>query len=369
MIDRLKLCNNVLRLLVVLPLLGLIGCVGSIVSAEPVVLPTMEQVAQLPTVAVGTAVPIPPTFTPDGFVAPPSVTPEPTQPPSPTATVVKTAVATPFTIPQIVTAPANAPEIETSPDTVACLEDGLLFRTRFPSDVGGPTRAVHIYLPPCYGEDAFAYPVLYLFHGSIQNDTHWPDLGLGDILDAQIKAGNFPPFIAVMPDNGAIGNNTSGNTDSIEGITLNALMPFIESNFCSWNEADGRGIGGISRGGYWALMIAFRNETLFRSVSGHSSQLRLDVDSEQYNPLVTYAAADFSNLRVWLDWGETDFLRLGQSQLRQSLEEVDVDLTASVNPGGHNERYWLTHLPDYLAWHAAAWPTEREAYPVCALGS
>lgn len=351
--------------LVVFCLAALIGCLGVELIAQPVSIPTVEAEATLPSAQVGTAVPIPPTFTPAAPLvdsALPSSTPVLT--PTPIWTL-ETAELSPQLTRPFVTLPANAPFVSTMPQSRACSEAGYLFRTQFPSDVGGPTRFVHIYLPPCYGQDAHVYPVLYLFHGSIQNDTHWSDLGLVDVMNERIQAGAFPPFIVVMPDNGTIGNNTSGNAHSIEGITLNALMPFIEANFCTWNAREGRSLGGISRGGYWALMIAFRHTDLFGSVSGHSSQLRLDVDNETYNPLVTYADADLSDTRIWLDWGEEDFLQNGQQSLRRSLTAVGIEVDGAINPGGHNERYWLLYLPEYLTWHAAAWPLDRSQYPTC----
>lgn len=168
-----------------------------------------------------------------------------------------------------------------------------------------------------------------------------------------------------MPYNGSIGNSTSGNDHSIEGITVNYLIPYIDATYCSWQAAAGRGIGGISRGGYWALEIAFRHTDLFSAVSGHSSHLRFETDEARYNPLATYARADLSHMRIWLDWGETDFLRPGQQQLHQSLADAGIIHQAFVNSGGHNDAYWLAHLAEYLNWHTAVWPRNRGNYPPC----
>jgi enterochelin esterase-like enzyme len=240
-----------------------------------------------------------------------------------------------------------------------------LFRGRFPSETSGPWRYYQAYLPPCYGHDGRGYPVLYLFHGSIQTDSHWVELGLADQIDRGIREGRYPPFIAIMPFNGRTGNITSGGDQSIEGITVHSLVPFVDDAFCTWAASSGRSLAGISRGGYWALMIAFRHTDLFGAVSGHSSHLRFETDSRSYNPLATYARADLSSMRIWLDWGDEDFLRPGQQQLHALLTETGVDHHVAVNKGGHNDVYWATHLKDYLDWHTVAWPQDRTFYPTC----
>lgn len=360
-----------------------LGCAPSGLAAQDARLPTLMPLVLTPVpteIAVVTAVPA--TFTPAGTppetpLPPATITPPPVSPTSaptstttvmPTATATATATAaTPLPTPPIVTVSARAPFIENLPETVACGENGRLFRSEFPSEVGGAMRAYHVYLPSCYGLDGRVYPVLYLFHSSIQDDSHWADLGVANIVNDGIRNGQYPPFIIIMPDNGLQGNSTSGGVKSVEGIVLNDLLPFVASTLCSWEVPEGRSLGGISRGGYWALMLAMRHPDLFSSVSGHSSHLRFETDDERYNPLATYKTADLSNLRIWMDWGETDFLRLGQRQLSNVLLDEGADITVTVNEGGHDELYWLTHLQEYIDWHAAAWPTERTDYPACDL--
>jgi enterochelin esterase-like enzyme len=207
---------------------------------------------------------------------------------------------------------------------------------------------------------------MYLIHGSIQDDTHWLNLGLEYLADTGIGNGRYPPFIAIMPDNGRLGNVSSGGQNSIEGVTVNNLMPYVESVLCTWNAREGRSIGGISRGGYWALEIAFLHTGLFSAVAGHSSHLRFETDPERYNPLATYAQADLASSRIWLDRGESDFLRVGQNQLSELLTNAGIAHEYYINPGGHNEAYWAAHIGEYMDWHTAIWPRERTLYPVCA---
>jgi enterochelin esterase-like enzyme len=258
----------------------------------------------------------------------------------------------------------DAVVLERPPERVPCPGPGLVFRSSFPGLRGG-LGSYHAYLPPCYSRSDRAYPVIYLIHGSVQSDSHWLDLGLAQIANLAIASGRYPPFIAIMPFSDRLGNISSGGDNSVEGVITNYLIPYVDEHFCTWRSPSGRSIGGISRGGYWALEITFRHEDLFGAVSGHSSHLRFETDPPRYNPLATYALADLSRMRIWLDRGEKDFLRVGQDQLSRLLTGAGIDHIYRVYPGGHNDAYWNAHLGEYLDWHVAGWPRERAAYPPC----
>lgn len=286
-----------------------------------------------------------------------------------TPTLAPTKTTTPSPTPKLLADASfqisGVPFLETPPATVPCDGQGGVYRGRFQSRVWGPWRDYHVYLPPCYGRDERVYPVVYLIHGSIQSDSHWLDLGLAAYADAGINDGRYPPFIAIMPYSGRLGNISSGGRNSIEAVTIEYLMPHVDKHYCTWSTAAGRSIGGISRGGYWALEIAFMHPQMFSAVAGHSSHLRLETDSARYNPLATYDTADLSNMRIWLDRGESDFLRTGQDQLHEHLTAASIPHEYRVNPGGHSDGYWAAHLPEYLDWHLSAWPRDRGVYPPC----
>jgi enterochelin esterase-like enzyme len=357
------------------PLLAaLLLSLGVLLSAcsppEIPLLPTIASSAQAPNVPNSGvwSLSVPATYTaaaPVSVVIAGVATGESAAMPTPTLRITYTPSPVPVVPAEYRPRDVGAPFVESPPETVPCDGEGFFFRSRFPSQVGGSWREYHGYLPPCYGHDGRVYPVLYLIHGSIQSDSHWLDLGLARVIDEGIASGRFPPFIAIMPFSDRLGNMSSGGNNSIEGITVNSLMPFVENYYCSWNDKSGRSIGGISRGGYWALEIAFRQAELFGAVAGHSSHLRFETDSAKYNPLATYATTDLSNIRIWLDRGETDFLRLGQDQLHDSLSDLSIRHEYHINPGGHSDVYWASHLQEYVDWHAEVWPLDRDAYPRC----
>lgn len=248
-----------------------------------------------------------------------------------------------------------------------CESPGHIESGRFPSTIKGPYRDYRVYLPPCYGQDGRTYPTIYLFHGGAHSDDHWDNLGIDEVLEEMITAGEIPPMLIIMPDGGELANNSSGGPRSFEGLFLDELVPFVETNFCTWSEPDGRAIGGISRGGYWALEIAFRNPELFTSVGGHSAAL-IDTDAgPNTNPQETALLNNLRDLRIYLDIGQGDWLINEVQELHNDMSEAGVRHMWVLNEGQHVEEYWRGHLEDYLEWYAQPWPLERIRYPLCRL--
>lgn len=228
--------------------------------------------------------------------------------------------------------------------------------------------AYRIYLPPCFGEDGYTYPVLYMFHGNISTDSQWDDLGLDEAADELIRAGEIPPLIIVMPDGGYIANNSSGGPYSFEGVILNELMPHIEANYCAWPAPSGRALGGLSRGGYWSLEIAFRNASQFASVGAHSAALVDTHAGPDLNPQFTGLSNDLGNLRIYMDIGADDWFIANIRRLHEDMEIAGIPHTWVLNDGIHEDPYWSDHARDYLRWYSSGWIDERSAYPPCKTG-
>lgn len=227
--------------------------------------------------------------------------------------------------------------------------------------------AYRIYLPPCYGQDGRVYPVLFMLPGNIHDESIWDQLGLDEAAEAGIQEGTLPPMLIVMPEGGAIANQTSGGPFSYEGVIMNELRPHIESMYCAWRDQNGRAIGGLSRGGYWALEIAFRNPTAFASVGGHAAALVDTFAGPDLDPKYTASTSDLSSLRIYLDAGQNDWY-LGQLQiLHNNLVNAGKDHQWIIQEGSHDNSYWQSHVADYLDWYAEPWPMTRDQLPQCQL--
>lgn len=282
----------------------------------------------------------------------------------PTRTVVPSATATPTPSATPSRTPSPTPTVTPSATPTPCGKvAGQVITGTFPSAVQGGEQRYRIYLPPCYGSSGRLYPTLYLFHGNVYTESHWDDLGVDEAADAAIADGGLPPFLMVLPFDGEIANNTSGGDFSFEGVVLNELIPFIEDHYCAWSDPEGRALGGISRGGYWALEIAFRHPELFGAVGGHSAALFANNAGPEYNPLTTGLNPLVNDLAIYLDIGEDDWLRQGVFDLHLAMERAGIDHVWRLNPGAHTDAYWAEHLPEYLTWYASHWPAGEGEFP------
>ncbi|MEI7032789.1 esterase family protein [Streptomyces pratensis] len=142
------------------------------------------------------------------------------------------------------------------------------------SAIGGWNPAVNVLLPDGYHTSGRRYPVLYLLHGGQQDfitfDAHHNIRGLTAWKD----------LIVVMPDGGRAGwysnpvSTTVGARDW-EHFHIAQLLPWIDANFRTYAEYDGRAVAGFSMGGFGALKYAAKYYGHFASVSAHSGPANL----------------------------------------------------------------------------------------------
>lgn len=242
---------------------------------------------------------------------------------------------------------------------------GRVVTETVPSAALGLSLPVHIYLPPCYDGERNIYPAIYLFRGT-DGYGNWVRNGLPEVADLQIGLGLLPPFVAVMPatDESSAGGGkfrySSRGDGSWEGFVVNELLPAIESRYSVWQTPAGRAIGGISRGAYWSIEIAFQHPDLFGIVGGHSPAITSD--------LLIGTPADFSMLsmarsiddikrqRIHLDAGSRDWAQSGVRKLSGDLSAAGIAHTTSSGEGGHTDAYWKSRMTDYLAFYTATWP-------------
>lgn len=315
------------------------------VACDPLAPEAMPTRIALNPTATATNAPLP--------TAIPSATSTPTDTPTPTAT------------PTITPVPTATPRV--------CAEtQGRVVSLTFFSEIVRQDVPYDVYLPPCYAETGRRYPYVLLMHGADQDEKIWIEkLGAQKALEAGLRLKALPPMVLVMPYGGELANlNIFREGAGWESVVLTELMPQIEANFCTWNEREGRAIGGISRGGFWAYLIAMRHPELFGTVGGHSPAFYWENNAPpSHNPL--YLARDMEfppglQPRMWVDIGSDDKGRPTTEEFHEMLEARGIDSSFTLNPvGNHDVDYWAAHISEYLTFYGQVWPRNIQDLPSC----
>ncbi len=263
----------------------------------------------------------------------PTITPTSTITPTPTITLTPTPVPSPTALP----CQEQHGQIEAKEEVV---RDGR------------PPLAFRVYFPPCFAQGPTArYPVLYMIHGQTFDDGQWERLGIGTAADALIDAKEAPPFLIVMPQ----------ENDTYEDIYLagfsrdvtDGLLPWIDAAYPTCAERQCRAIGGLSRGGAWALHLGFTRWELFGAVGLHSTP-PFNTDPQQF-PIWLESIPPDQLPRVWMDTGSRDAFLAYTSAFEEELQKYDVPHEWYLNNGIHEEAYWSAHVKEYLEWYTRPW--------------
>ncbi|WP_372410362.1 alpha/beta hydrolase [Streptomyces luteireticuli] len=172
---------------------------------------------------------------------------------------------------------------------------------RFATEAIGWNPGVNVLLPDDYHTSGRTYPVLYLFHGG-STSSDFTDFDRAGIRGW--TAGK--PIIVVMPDGGHAGwysNPVSSNVGprNWETFHMAQLVPWIDANFRTYAEYDGRAVAGFSMGGFGALKYAAKYSGDFASVSAHSgpASLRRDFGLVTHWANISSAVADLAGGTIY----------------------------------------------------------------------
>lgn len=276
----------------------------------------------------------------------------PTPEPTPTASASPTATPTPE--PSATPAPTRFPTETPTPTPEACTDtQGVFERYQLLTPFLKGEFHFRMYFPPCYDDSGQTrYPVLYMLHGQTYNDDQWERLGIGEAADALIVSGEARPFLIVLPyeTNTFADPYPPGFGDAI----AETLIAWIDAFHPTCPEQACRAIGGLSRGGAWAFLLALDHPGLFGSAGGHSMVPFGGLATRLSNQLRATPPEQFP--RLWMDMGKGDLYLPDLRAYQELLTRVGVPHEYTLNPGNHDETYWAEHVDDYLRWYAEGFP-------------
>lgn len=229
-------------------------------------------------------------------------------------------------------------------------ESGTFARIGIPSDLLSSPMDVNIYLPPCYDSNRVeTYPVLYMLHGQAATNDQWFDLGLTEKADQLINAKVIQPLIIVMPYE--ISWHTMPEDSNYGTALIEEAIPFIEDHFRVCTTSSCRAIGGLSRGGNWAVYLGFQHPDFFSAVGAHSAPLfygelgRIDIAVTHTTPVDELPA-------LYIDMGIKDEDKNSIQEFVNFLKDMGIAYEFHENEGRHEAAYWSAHVTDYLLWYS-----------------
>jgi len=157
---------------------------------------------------------------------------------------------------------------------------GLISENIYFSKVTNSFRCCFIYTPPGYYENTkVRYPVLYLQHGSFEDETGWSAQGKANlILDNLIASKQAVPMIIVMDNGYAYASNSNIDTRStkeqpksvFEELLITEVIPMIDTKFRTVPNRDHRAIAGLSMGANQTMRIMMNHLDTFSYYGGFS---------------------------------------------------------------------------------------------------
>ena len=161
---------------------------------------------------------------------------------------------------------------------------GQLIEKLYFSKITESWRRCFVYTPIEYEKNIkIRYPVLYLQHGSFEDETGWSAQGKANlILDNLLADKKAVPMIIVMDNgyatkpsqtqssNNGVPGKGAGNFATFEEVLIKEIIPMIDASFRTIADREHRGMAGLSMGANQTIRITMNNLDKFSCIGGFS---------------------------------------------------------------------------------------------------
>ncbi len=154
---------------------------------------------------------------------------------------------------------------------------GLVSEMNYFSEITKAWRRCFVYTPAGYEKyTQKRYPVLYLQHGSFEDEIGWPSQGKANLILDNLIAGNKAKEMIVVMDNGYAFKPQDGETTGqrpqmvFEEVLVKEVIPMIDARFRTISDRNSRAIAGLSMGANQTIRIIMNHLDKFASYGGFS---------------------------------------------------------------------------------------------------
>lgn len=235
------------------------------------------------------------------------------------------------------------------------------------SRVTGQHRHAYVYTPPGYDRNtSLRYPVLYLQHGSGENETSWTWQGkVNDIMDGLIAEGKTVPMLIVMDQGYATRPGAAplppgqrgggaGQADAFQDVVLRDLIPAIDGSYRTLTDRRHRAIAGLSMGAGQAVRIGFGNPDVFGTVGAFSGGGGGGRGGAPFDRQTAYngVMADVAGFNrrfdlFWIGYGDLEGGYASGKKLHETLEAAGIKHVWFETAGSHEWQVWRKSLYDF----------------------
>ncbi len=221
--------------------------------------------------------------------------------------------------------------------------------------------AVSVVLPDGIKEGK-EYPVIYLLHGYSGSEADWIKIkpNLDELADRY-------GVILVSPDakNSWYMDSPVKTASKYETFVASELVEYIDRNYKTKANREGRAITGLSMGGHGALWLAIRHKDKFGAAGSTSGGVDFRPFPNNWE-LKELLGEQRENIELWnshtvinlidslqnkeieliVDCGYDDFFFPVNNKFHLRLLEKGIEHDYIVRPGAHNHAYWRNSI-DY----------------------
>ncbi len=232
-----------------------------------------------------------------------------------------------------------------------------------------------VVLPPAYAQQKQRrFPVSYYLHGLGDNEQSLINLGGWAEFDRLRREKKIGDMVLVAPAGftSFYINSRDGHL-RYEDFFLHEFMPAMEKKYRIATTRSGRGIMGVSMGGFGALHYAFKYPAMFSAVSANMPALLEHIpsgmaqdwqqrllgaiigdppDEHYFESISVFHLArsapkgELNHMSIYFYCGAQDryHFNLGTEALDKQLTAQGIAHEAHIYPGGHDWRFVLDHL-------------------------